>query len=70
MWKDIATAPRDRELELRGKIAHSLEHQRNTGKATSEVTGRGRFLWEGHWSGILGGKPTHYRTPQPPETEA
>lgn len=60
-WMPIETAPRNREIELRATIYHSQEHAKNTGIHQSEVTGRGRWLWGNHWSGILGGNLSHWK---------
>lgn len=58
-WLPIATAPLDREIELRGEYIPSDEAARN-GATRGAVYGTGRFL-AGTWTNILGGKPTHWR---------
>lgn len=59
-WIDINSAPRDKEIELRTWYEPSTEAKRNGAKAHwSECTGH--FIWEGLWSGVLGGKPSHWR---------
>lgn len=64
-WMPIASAPRDRDIDLAGYIEPSAEAYRN-GSRAHWATGRGRSLWptrtseHGLWSGIIGGAPTHW----------
>ena len=59
-WQPIATAPKDREIELRGWYDPSTEAYRH-GAHPGYTYGKGRWLWGNHWSGILGAHPTHWR---------
>lgn len=64
-WQPIDTAPRDRQIKLKGHYEPSAEAARH-GAVACDVYGRGSFMWasskhkQGFWSGILGGTPTHW----------
>lgn len=66
-FRPISEAPLDREVELKGVYHPSPEAARH-GAMECDLLGRGRAIhlspenhsgW--HWSGILGGNPTHFR---------
>lgn len=65
-WQPIDTAPLDRELYLRGWYEPSA-HAASNGARCCWVYGVGRPVYarsDGkgyHWSGILGGSPTHWQ---------
>ncbi len=67
VWHPICTAPKNREIKLKGEVILSDEHFRNTGIRTSKVYGTGSWLWGEMWSGILGGKPSHWAEINDPE---
>lgn len=58
-WQPIETAPYDREIKLRAFIVPSDYAQQN-GSKPHLVEASGRFMWQGLWSGILTGKPSHW----------
>jgi len=58
-WMPIESAPKDREVRLRGRYEPSAEAYRNGARAC-DVMGVGRVMWGNRWSGILGGRPTHW----------
>jgi hypothetical protein len=59
-WQYIDTAPKDRDIELRGWYEPSAEAFWN-GSRPGYTYGTGRWLWRSFWSGIIGGNPTHWR---------
>lgn len=61
-WRDIETAPHDRVIELAAYIVPSTEAQRN-GSRAFWANGKGQKLHWDHWTGILGGHPSHWREP-------
>lgn len=59
-WQPIATAPKGRDIELRGWYEPSAEAHRHGARA-GYTYGNGRWLFGNHWSGIVGANPTHWR---------
>ena len=64
-WQPIATAPRDEELFLAVYVEPSPAAAANGSRALW-CYGTGRFIYEGLFSGILTGKPSHYAKLNPP----
>lgn len=68
-WQTIDTAPRDREVEVAQYYTPS-DYAALHGAKPQWFYGIGRFLFDssrgpgGHWSGVLGGYPTHWREPR------
>jgi hypothetical protein len=58
-WMPIETAPKNIILRLAAYITPSPAAFSN-GSRPHWAFGEGRELWPGHWSGILGGRPSHW----------
>jgi hypothetical protein len=58
-WKPIATAPRDREIELRSTYVPSAEAARN-GSRQREQYGTGRWLYDSKNGPVFSGMQGHY----------
>lgn len=58
-WQPIETAPRDRDIMLAAFIEPSDEARRNGSREFWHYA-IGRWMYGITWTGILGGKPSHW----------
>lgn len=65
-WEPIESAPKDaKQVFLAARIIPSDAAAKNGSEAYWSY-GVGIYLWDGQWSGILGGRPSHWMAIQEP----